>query len=684
MKKLISVVLSMLMCLWVIPIGAISFAEEYHPFVGSGTAEDPYQIDTAYKLMLLSELVNADDTAADYYDKCYIQTKDIDLKNENFTPIGTYTEDNKGTGFIGDYNGNYNNIYNLYIERAKNYDGLFGWAYGGTIENLTVHGTVNCPDSGAVGGIVGEIGSGSGKYIKNCAFYGDITGKYNIGGIAGGIWHTGKIENCYFNGSVTNTSDNENAGGIVGMVFPGDEEVAGTATINNCYAITNENSGSVLSGVIGHTTKGKNENNTIQVENNYYHSELEINGITGDITNGCSKLSEDLMKSADELLGSPFIHNDDETINNGYPIFEWQGKPYEFVGSGTDEDPYQISSKEDLFAFKQMASSPYFKSKYNQARYIQTADIDLNNESWDSENFYFRGIYDGNYHSIKNLYINTDKSYVGLFSTVSYGSIIKNLIIYGESTGGDSTGGIVGEVKFGGVVENCAFIGDVNCIADGKAGGITAYLWQGGIIRNCYHNGQVSGLTTGVGGIVGGIHTSLYEELSKDVLIENCYHVGKLTGAGDVGAIAGVSGFGDYSNKTEIRNCYYLKNDCATAINGSYTSSDTLAVSQNMLKKAADDLGEAFVTNEDAELNDGYPVFKWQQSEEILYGDANLDGKVSISDAVAILQYLANSEKYYLNEQARKNADVDGMGGVTGKDAAVIQMYDAGVISSFN
>ena len=68
--------------------------------------------------------------------------------------------------------------------------------------------------------------------------------------------------------------------------------------------------------------------------------------------------------------------------------------------------------------------------------------------------------------------------------------------------------------------------------------------------------------------------------------------------------------------------------------------------------------------------------------EANLYGDANLDGKVSISDAVAILQYVANSSKYDLNEQAKANADVDGSAGVTGKDAAVIQLVDAGVVKA--
>lgn len=68
-------------------------------------------------------------------------------------------------------------------------------------------------------------------------------------------------------------------------------------------------------------------------------------------------------------------------------------------------------------------------------------------------------------------------------------------------------------------------------------------------------------------------------------------------------------------------------------------------------------------------------------SANLLYGDANEDNKVTISDAVAILQSLANPEKYSLTEQGKDNADVYNRGdGVTGSDAASIQRYDAQAI----
>ncbi len=66
-----------------------------------------------------------------------------------------------------------------------------------------------------------------------------------------------------------------------------------------------------------------------------------------------------------------------------------------------------------------------------------------------------------------------------------------------------------------------------------------------------------------------------------------------------------------------------------------------------------------------------------------LAGDANCDGRIDISDAVAILQYIANSTKYALTPQGIANADVSGHGdGITGSDAAAIQKYDASVITS--
>lgn len=58
-------------------------------------------------------------------------------------------------------------------------------------------------------------------------------------------------------------------------------------------------------------------------------------------------------------------------------------------------------------------------------------------------------------------------------------------------------------------------------------------------------------------------------------------------------------------------------------------------------------------------------------------GDANLDGQTTVADAVAILQYIGNRDKYQLTDQGKKNADVDGVEGITPNDVLVILKWDS-------
>ncbi|MBR6069825.1 MAG: DUF4981 domain-containing protein [Ruminococcus sp.] len=65
-----------------------------------------------------------------------------------------------------------------------------------------------------------------------------------------------------------------------------------------------------------------------------------------------------------------------------------------------------------------------------------------------------------------------------------------------------------------------------------------------------------------------------------------------------------------------------------------------------------------------------------------LLGDANLDGKVTIADATAILQSIGNKDKYALSDEAKLNADCCNPGdGITASDALAIQKLDAGLIT---
>ena len=64
-------------------------------------------------------------------------------------------------------------------------------------------------------------------------------------------------------------------------------------------------------------------------------------------------------------------------------------------------------------------------------------------------------------------------------------------------------------------------------------------------------------------------------------------------------------------------------------------------------------------------------------NDDVFYGDANCDDKVSIADAVLIMQSLSNPNDYKLTEKGIRNADIVSVGdGITSKDALAIQMFD--------
>ncbi|MBR1823857.1 MAG: dockerin type I repeat-containing protein [Ruminococcus sp.] len=73
-----------------------------------------------------------------------------------------------------------------------------------------------------------------------------------------------------------------------------------------------------------------------------------------------------------------------------------------------------------------------------------------------------------------------------------------------------------------------------------------------------------------------------------------------------------------------------------------------------------------------------------EEKAAVVYGDANLDGDVSLADAVTIMQFVANPDKHQMTKQQIANSDVTGDNdGVTAKDALVIQKYKLNIIDKF-
>lgn len=70
-------------------------------------------------------------------------------------------------------------------------------------------------------------------------------------------------------------------------------------------------------------------------------------------------------------------------------------------------------------------------------------------------------------------------------------------------------------------------------------------------------------------------------------------------------------------------------------------------------------------------------------SGSVVYGDVDGDGKVSINDAVKIMSFVGNSDKYYIVPKAQDAADVYSRGdGVNNMDAVAVQKYLAQIVSS--
>ena len=279
-------------------------------------------------------------------------------------------------------------------------------------------------------------------------------------------------------------------------------------------------------------------------------------------------------------------------INNGtITDGTFSGKPARITGSGTETDPYQISTAEGLKWFRDKVNSAKTKEETKICA-VLTEDIDLNNEPWTpigigedtrKEDLPYSGTFDGNGHTISGLNVNYGDKNGGLFCYVK-SATIKNLTVAGSVTysSGDGIvyGGIVGYADSS-TIENCTnrctvtgrwyaggivgWSADSDIIGCANFGNISSPFRSGGIcgivigqvdaygidatIRDCYNVGMVSGKYAG--GITGQSDSG-----SIDILIANCYNVGSLHGSDNTGEIIGdpLSA----SSLTTIDNCYYL------------------------------------------------------------------------------------------------------------------------------
>ncbi len=244
---------------------------------GSGTASNPYKVDSAADLAYFANKTLTQ-TCSDHI----VLTADINLSNYDWWPIGGILSNSSTYGFSGVFDGQGHKISNLKINTkgviSNTWLGLFGsvWS-GGQIKNVVISsGQINVYDDGFTNGIIaaeisanasvqnvqsyadglgvkGMFGRISGS-VTTCQNHGSITASHYAGGIAGIILSGGQVANCGLEGAEINGRE---CAAVVRLVSSG-------AKLTDCYAIVSTNSdlklvvtkSGTIGGLVGIITSG--------------------------------------------------------------------------------------------------------------------------------------------------------------------------------------------------------------------------------------------------------------------------------------------------------------------------------------------------------------------------------------------------------------------------------------------
>jgi hypothetical protein len=251
------------------------------------------------------------------------------------------------------------------------------------------------------------------------------------------------------------------------------------------------------------------------------------------------------------------VNNDAKTA--GLPILSWQSgaTPYILQGDGlTADTAYQITN------VGQLQTMSYSLDKYYQLANNINADISGYNTGvgfnpvGTSANP-FTGDFDGDSHTVTNLYINrpsTDN--IGLFG-YTLGSQISNTgLVGGSIKGQDYIGALVGYAKQTTVQSSYSSM-DLS-VGDGWnygefVGGLIGQI-EGSTVYRSYTTGNISG-TGSVGGLVGNA-------MGPNNYIEESYTTGNIYAARDSasGVISSWYPYPSPDKSVTIRNSYSLGN----------------------------------------------------------------------------------------------------------------------------
>ena len=630
MKKIISLLVSLTLVLSIVPMTVMAEDETVTYAGGSGTSSSPWQIATAAQLKLMRDTVNADDGKNDV-SKYWVLTADIDLGGEEWEPIGWSKSGNYDYEFSGTFDGAGHVVKNFAITQAAqvksatdgtyyyNNIGLFGSVLGGTIKNLGVENftaTVNEPNNTAadavsnIGGIVGRFSGTMTKcYAKNITVQKlDNYVNTSVGAVIGTIRGTSTITDCYAYGvSLSGTSK------MLGGAFHRGIENAtsNVSKLTNCYA-SNVTFGGNAQNVYGFGMA--NSSGVSLTYTNCWSTAADLSGCDNAVSKGTLGATKEGIATALVTDGGSYIV--DEDVNDGYPCLDFE-KPALVAatayagGTGTPTDPYQIATAEQLMYARDMVNA----GRHNNAHFILTADIDLEDSEWTpigvdaSTSGNFGGTFNGNGKVVSNIKITQPHTYVGFFGH-AHGSTIKNLGIdslYVESSA--ETANIGGMIGRGGLTVSNCFIRNSSINAPNlrycSIGMMINSVRTASTFTNCYvYNCTMAAKDCShISGFAGGI------ESAATSVFTNCY-VGDITIGTNNKATVYPFGRNTTSASQTVNNCLSdLKSSSGTDSRYPYKAEHAYGD----FAESKTDITSTFQNVEgfkiDNTINDGYPSF---------------------------------------------------------------------------
>ena len=532
-------------------------------FPGSGTAEDPYIINSEATWNYLAETVNTGNT---YSGKYFQLTEDIS--------VTMMVGNSDSNSFRGTFDGGGHTL-NITYSNDNDYTAPFRYIQGATFKNLKVTGSITTTMNLAAG--IAGLNTGSAATFEQCAT--DVTINSSSTTIVGWgrvDYHGGllartndvnvNITDCFCGGSVDGSDspssiisyDANFVGVAVGCTVTGTRCLSTTSytnvnTVNPlCHAADANRSVDVFYYVNGNDVcDGATQVTLSDLNNSSYATALQadrpttvwvqylrtnqpmlkqftkytvtyhVNGGSGSVPAAQDKQQgDDMMLSNSTLTRDGFAHTGWNTNSDGTGTHYDLGGTYtadadvtlyaewDFQGSGTEEEPYLIPSTEVWnFLANKVNSGTNYSGKY----FRQTADISVTTMVGNSETNSFRGTFDGYGHTL-TFNISASEDLVAPFRYIN-GATIKNLIVNGTNTSsGRQNSGLVALSDGATIITNCVVSATLtnNVVhtswEDGNSacGGFIAEIHTGSVTFNgCRFSGSILGSANSFGGFVG-------------------------------------------------------------------------------------------------------------------------------------------------------------------------------------